>query len=47
MYASTWICTKQEDVVRPKNDRTMSVLSLGDSAVEVTKRSNSVEELKI
>lgn len=47
MYASTWICTKQEDVVRPKNGRTMSVLSLGDSAIESTKRSTSVEDLKI
>ncbi|OQD75452.1 hypothetical protein PENDEC_c007G00651 [Penicillium decumbens] len=47
MYASTWICTKQEDVVRPKNERTISVLSLGDSAIEATKRSNSVEDLSI
>lgn len=47
MYASTWICTKNEDVVRPKADRTMSSLSLGDSAVGVTKRPSSVEDLKI
>ncbi|KAJ5731850.1 hypothetical protein N7493_003331 [Penicillium malachiteum] len=47
MYASTWICTKEKDVTRPKNDRTISVLSLGDSAVGTTKRSSSVEDLHI
>ncbi|KAJ5640869.1 hypothetical protein N7528_000494 [Penicillium herquei] len=47
MYASTWICTKEKDVSRPKNDRTISVLSLGDSAVGTTKRSSSVEDLHI
>jgi betaine lipid synthase len=47
MYASTWICTKQEDVVRPNNGRTISVLSLGDAAIQSAKRSNSVEDLKI
>ncbi|KAJ6013849.1 hypothetical protein N7540_008440 [Penicillium herquei] len=47
MYASTWICTKEKDVTRPKNDRTISVLSLGDSAVETTKRTSSVEDLHI
>ncbi|KAJ5728767.1 uncharacterized protein N7483_003275 [Penicillium malachiteum] len=47
MYASTWICTKEKDVSRPKSDRTISVLSLGDSAVGTTERSNSVEDLQI
>lgn len=46
MYASTWICTKNEDV-RPKAGRTISALSLPDSAVGSTKRSNSVEDLQI
>lgn len=47
MYASTWICTKDEDVVRPKSGRTISALSLPDSAVGSTKRPNSVEDLHI
>lgn len=46
MYASTWICTKTEDIARPKNGRTISVLSLGDAAVSA-KRSSSVEDLQI
>ncbi|CAL5869670.1 uncharacterized protein PFLUO_LOCUS3900 [Penicillium psychrofluorescens] len=45
MYASTWICTKTEDLVRPKNGRTISELSLGDSAVAGKK--GSVEDLQI
>lgn len=47
MYASTWICTKDEDVVRPKAGRTISALSLPDSAVASTKRPSSVEDLQI
>ncbi|KAJ5273188.1 hypothetical protein N7478_008313 [Penicillium angulare] len=47
MYASTWICTKNEDVIRPQSSRSMSALSLGDSAVGTAKRSTSVEDLKI
>lgn len=47
MYASTWICTKNEDVVRPQAGRTISALSLPDSAVSSPKRSNSVEDLQI
>ncbi|KAJ5176018.1 uncharacterized protein N7482_001895 [Penicillium canariense] len=47
MYASTWICTKTKDIDRPKNGRSISVLSLGDSAVGSATRSNSVENLKI
>lgn len=47
MYASTWICTKQEDVARPKNGRTISALSLSDIAAATVKRSTSVEDLQI
>ena len=47
MYASTWICTKDKDVARPKSSRTISVLSLTDSAGIAAKRSNSVEDLQI
>ncbi|KAJ5172684.1 hypothetical protein N7492_005277 [Penicillium capsulatum] len=50
MYASTWICTKQEDVILPKTDRTISALALPDSAVDVTRRrstSASVEDLEL
>lgn len=47
MYASTWICTKTEDVTRPKNGRSISALSLGDAAIGSAKRSNSVEDLQI
>lgn len=48
MYASTWICTKQEDVVRPKNDRAISALSLPGSAVEVVRRrSATVEDVNV
>ncbi|KAJ5105617.1 hypothetical protein NUU61_002964 [Penicillium alfredii] len=47
MYASTWICTKTQDVARPQAGRTISSLSLGDSAVGGRKRSGSVEDLQI
>lgn len=47
MYASTWICTKTEEITRPKNDRSISTLSLGDAALGAAKRSNSVEDLQI
>ncbi|KAJ5483853.1 hypothetical protein N7539_006053 [Penicillium diatomitis] len=47
MYASTWICTKTEDVARPKNARTISSLSLSDATVGKTRRSSSVEDLQI
>lgn len=47
MYASTWICTKNEDTVRPNADRKISALSLPDSAVGTAKRSTSVEDLQI
>ncbi|KAJ6064315.1 hypothetical protein N7499_012995 [Penicillium canescens] len=47
MYASTWICTKTEDISRPKNQRTISVLSLPDSAIPTAKRSGSVEDLQL
>lgn len=47
MYASTWICTKTEDVTRPKNGRSISALSLSDAAVGSAKRSSSVEDLQI
>lgn len=47
MYASTWICTKNEDTVRPNTDRQISALSLPDSAVGMAKRSTSVEDLQI
>ncbi|KAJ5651193.1 uncharacterized protein N7484_004916 [Penicillium longicatenatum] len=47
MYASTWICTKEADVVRPQNGRTISALSLSDIATATVKRSTSVEDLQI
>ncbi|KAJ6088746.1 hypothetical protein N7486_010007 [Penicillium sp. IBT 16267x] len=47
MYASTWICTKQEDVVRSKNGRSISDLSLSEIATATVKRSTSVEDLQI
>jgi hypothetical protein len=47
MYASTWICTKTEDISRPKNLRTISALSLPDSAIPTAKRSGSVEDLQL
>ncbi|KAJ5408129.1 hypothetical protein N7509_002012 [Penicillium cosmopolitanum] len=48
MYASTWICTKNEDIIRPGAGRTMSSLSLPDSAVVAkAKRSTSVEDLQL
>lgn len=45
MYASTWICTKNEDVVASNDGRSMSALSLGDAAL--AKRTSSVEDLQI
>ncbi|OJJ32143.1 hypothetical protein ASPWEDRAFT_53834 [Aspergillus wentii DTO 134E9] len=42
MYASTWICTKTQEVEPTTPGRTISSLSLGGS-----KRSNSVEDLQI
>ncbi|KAJ5758755.1 hypothetical protein N7520_005911 [Penicillium odoratum] len=49
MYASTWICTKKEDVIRPTSGRTISALSLSDISIATAKRSSSisVEDLKI
>ncbi|KAJ5194207.1 Protein of unknown function DUF3419 [Penicillium cf. griseofulvum] len=47
MYASTWICTKTEDLSRPNTDRKMSALSLPDSAIPAGKMSSSVENLLI
>ncbi|KUM60231.1 hypothetical protein ACN42_g6893 [Penicillium freii] len=47
MYASTWICTKSEDLSRPNPDRKMSTLSLGESAVTGGKMPSSVENLLI
>lgn len=44
MYASTWICTKTEDVVQDAGGR-MSAFALPESAA--TKRSASVEDLQI
>lgn len=44
MYASTWICTKQEDVARPKNDRAISALSIGSAVDVVRRRSVAAEE---
>ncbi|KAJ6172363.1 hypothetical protein N7470_001430 [Penicillium chermesinum] len=45
MYASTWICTKIQDVDPTKNGRSMSALSLSDNTT--VKRSSSVEDLQI
>lgn len=47
MYASTWICTKSEDLSRPNPDRKMSTLSLGESAITGGKMPSSVENLMI
>ena len=47
MYASTWICTKTDDMSRPSTDRKMSTLSLGDSAIAAGKMPSSVENLLI
>lgn len=46
MYASTWICTKTEDLCTGMTDRKMSALSLPDSAIQA-KRSGSVEDLQL
>ncbi|KAJ5974158.1 hypothetical protein N7481_011368 [Penicillium waksmanii] len=48
MYASTWICTKNEGIIRPGSGRTISSLSLPDSAIAAkAKRSTSVEDLQL
>lgn len=47
MYASTWICTKTQDLSRPNTNRKMSTLSLGDSAIIGDKLPSSVENLLI
>ncbi|PYH90813.1 sialidase [Aspergillus ellipticus CBS 707.79] len=44
MYASTWICTKTEELERPTSSRAMSALSLDNIAAP---KRNSVEHLEI
>lgn len=43
MYASTWICTKTQELERPAPSRAMSALSLDT----ITPKRNSVEHLEI
>lgn len=47
MYASTWICTKTEDLLRPKTDRKMSTLTLSDSVIPIAKKAGVVDDLQI
>lgn len=46
MYASTWICTKTRELERPRSDRSISALSLGENMVKKGS-GGSVEHLEI
>lgn len=45
MYASTWICTKTDDLLNAKKDRKMSTLLLPDSAISA--KVGSMEGLQV